>query len=272
MALATTPVINGLIRPVCKRSIAEKPVVIMENAHLPTCVYHKPCLSLLMDIYEKGTMSGEAYDSKVNKIAAMVMSKDDANSIFQTFCGVSFLDRYHERPAISCMMQDSDSKISIPSWRMDGLLRDKCFQLLTRMSMIENLSSLDAELICLLCGQCKTANPSSEFFDLLLEIGRSVWPYLKRPLWHNESFVDFVADIFETIGDQLEEMYPRNFGIAWKIICEILVSSKGEISCYSRLRLLAVVEHRHRKWILPSDAVEFYKQQYSGVSPIKTWY
>ena len=263
MALATTPMVNGVIRPACKRSIAQRPVVIMEEAHLPTYVYHKQCLSILMDIYEKGTTSGEAYENKIDKIAAMVKCEND--SIFQTFCGVSFLDRYHEISLISFFMRDLDSKISTPLWQMNEKLRTKCFQLLTRMSMIENLSSLDANLICLLCHQCKTADQSSEFFDLLLEIGRSVWPYLKRPLWHNEPFVDFVADIFETIGDRLENMYPRNFSVAWKIICEILVSSKEDMSCYSRLRLLAVVEHRHRKWSLLGDAAEFYRKQYVEV-------
>jgi hypothetical protein len=214
-----------------------------------------------MDIYEKSTtMSDEAYDNKIKKIAEMVTSANESNTIFQTFCGISFLDRYQDNVIIACAMQDLDKRISNSSWRMEEKLKDKCNQLLTRMGTIENLSSLDADFICLLCQLCKSSNQYTVLFDLLLEIGKSVWPYLKRPLWNREPFVDFVADIFETIGKRLEEMYSKKFCIAWKVIFENLVASKADMSYYSRLRLLAVIEHRHKKWTLPID-VEFYRER-----------
>ena len=261
MALATTPMVNGMIRPACKRRLEKPAVVVMEDTRPSTCSYHKQCLSVLMDIYEKSTtMSDEAYDSKMRKIAEMVTSANESNTIFQTFCGISFLDRYQDTAIIACAMQDLDKRISNSSWRMEEKLKDKCNQLLTRMGTIENLSSLDADFICLLCQLCKSSNQYTVLFDLLLEIGKSVWPYLKRPLWNREPFVDFVADIFETIGKRLEELYSKKFCIAWKVIFENLVASKADMSYYSRLRLLAVIEHRHKKWTLPID-VEFYREQ-----------
>ena len=267
MALATTPIINGMIRPTCKRRV-EKPavIVVMEDTRPSTCSYHKQCLSVLMDIYEKrSAMSRQSYDSQINKIAEMVNCESESNNIFQTFCGISFLDRYQEKGIFACALQDLDAKISTISWKMEWKLQNKCDQLVSRMGMINNLTLLDAEVICLLCRLCQTANQSSSLFKLLLEIGRSVFPYLKRPLWHSEPFVDFVADIFGTIGNQLEENFPKNFPIAWKVILKNLVSSKGEMSCYSRLRLLIVIEQRHRKCSLTGDVLEFYRKQYNEV-------
>lgn len=267
MALATTPVIP-MIRPACKRRV-EKPSVVMEDTRPATCSYHKHYLAILMNIFEKITsMPHETYDSNITKIAEMITCQDESDNIFKTFCGLSFLDRYQERPIIACAMQDLDKKISSISWQMTKKLQDKCSQLLTRMSMIENLSSQDADLILLLCRLCKSSDQSSPLFKLLLEIGRSVWPYIKRPLWHTEAFVDFVADIFETVGNRLEQLYPKNFGVAWKVICKNL-ATKIEMSDYSRLRLLAVFEHKHTNWRLPDDVREFYRKEYNEVSTLK---
>ena len=268
MALAmTSPFINGMIRSTSKRGI-DKPavIVVMEDTSPSTYSYHKQCLCVLIDITQKHKeMTDDVYDSKITKIAEMITSDGESNSILQTFCGVSFLDRCQSKAIIASALNEVDEKISNASWKLGVKIQDKCDDLLIRMSMIENLTSSDSELICLLCQLCKTANQNSGLLDLLLEIGRSIWPYLKRPLWHKEPFVDFVADIFETIGDKLEKLYPKNFCKAWKIILQNHVSSNGDMSCYSRLRLLNIIELKHRKWSLSGELLEFYEEQYDEV-------
>ena len=265
MALATVPIASGVIPPVSKRRL-EKPevIVVMEDNRPSTFSYHKQCLCELIDIYQKSkTMTNDVYDSKITKIVEMISCEDESSAIFQTFCGVSFLDRCQDKEIIANALKNIDEKISNISWKMECKLQNKCDHLLTRMGMIENLNSSDTELICLLCQLCKTTNQNSVLLDLLLEIGRSIWPYLKRPLWHNEPFVDFVADIFETIGGQLEMLYPKNFCIAWKVILTNFISSNGKMSCYSRLRLLTVIELKHRRWSFSESLQEFYREQYN---------
>ena len=267
MALATVHLANGVIRPVSKRRI-EKPevIVVMEDNRPSTCSYHKQCLCEVIDIYQKSkTLTNDLYGSKITKIVEMIGCEDESNAIFQTLCGVSFLDRCQDKKIIANALKDVDEKISNISWKMEIKLQTKCYDLLTRMGMIENLNSSDTELICLLCQLCKSTSPNSVLLDLLLEIGRSIWPYLKRPLWRNEPFVDFVADIFETIGDRLETLYPRNFCTAWKVILKNFISSNGEMSCYGRLRLLTVVELKHRRWSFSETLLEFYREQYNEV-------
>lgn len=270
MALTTTPInndVHGVIRPRRKRLINKPAVVVMDDTRPSTCSYHKHCLCILMDIYEKSsTMSKDTYHSKINQMAEIANSEiANSDQIFQTFCGMSFLDRYQDNVIITSAIQDLDKRISNSSWRVTQKLQDKCVKLITRMGTIENLSSFDADLISLLCLVCKSNDHCQIFYDFLLEIGRSIWPYLKRPLWHSEPFVDLVADVFETIGSKLEELYPKNFAVAWKVILTNLIMSKPVMSYYSRLRLLAVIEYKHSQWSLSSDVVEFYRNQYNEV-------
>ncbi|XP_028391863.1 uncharacterized protein LOC114516539 [Dendronephthya gigantea] len=263
MALATTPILNSMIRPACKRRLEKPAVVVIDDTRPSACTYHKKSLSILMDIAkDHATISNNADSGQIMKIADTITCGKESNDVFQTFCGLSFLDRYQNKATIACSMHDLDRHIRKHSWQMEDQLHSKCNQLLVRMGTIENLSSLDADLICLLCSSCKSHNQNTTLFDLLLEIGRSIWPYLKRPLWHSEPFVDFVADIFEAIGGKLEELYPKNFNAAWKEILKHLVFSQDKMSNYSRLRLLAVFEHRHRRWCLPADVTEFFREQY----------
>ena len=266
MALATAPLLNRIVRPACKQR-REKLVTVIETSAPGT--FHKNSMSVLLDIQEKyPTMSHEVYNYKIEKIADMVTCETDSCSIFQTFCQLSFLDRYQDKAIITSAMLDLDKKISRFSLQMAKHLKENSIELLKRLSMIENLTLLDANMVCLLCQLCKTSNQNISCVQSLLEIGRSVWPYLKRPLWHSDAFIDFFSDIFETIGYKLEEMYTNRFSIAWKIIHKNLVTSESNISHYGKLRLLGVVEYRCRNWSLPIEVVELYRKQYKEVSVV----
>ena len=157
--------------------------------------------------------------------------------------------------------------MSVPKWPMIDQLEQECFELLTRMCTIENLNSMDTDVICLICTLCRCDSDSNiSLGKLLLEVGRSVWPYINRPLWNSDHFVDFISDILEAVGNHLERLFPKSFKVAWNVINKNLLGINNvDMSRYGRLRLLSVIEHKRRGWSLPAEIVEFYKSEYKGV-------
>lgn len=263
MALVTRPVMS-LARPITGTAV-EKSSVIFEEKTVTAYSYHKPLLAMLIDISEKGDLAGESYSDRIEKMAKLVTSEKESRMFFQTLCAMSFLDRYQKRPVVVDVFDELDRKISNPQLTMFKQLEKKCFQLLTRMGTIENLRSLDTDLVCLLCTHSYRNLENTSLNNLLLEIGRSVWPYVNRPLWESEPFVDFISDILEVVGGRLECLYPKNFKIAWNVIRQSIIGVNTTLSNYSTLRLLSVIEHHQNMWSLPEKTKEYYKEQYKQV-------
>ncbi|XP_046842618.1 uncharacterized protein LOC124436693 isoform X2 [Xenia sp. Carnegie-2017] len=222
-----------------------------------------------MDIYEKESMPKETYESKIAKIAELVSTHEDAESVLKTFSHLSVLDRYRHgnREVMFSVMRDVDGKIKKSSLHLEKRFRQACVDLLERISTIENLNRLDADLVCFLCKSCKVDSLKS----LLGEIGRSVWPYVKRPLWTSEVFVDIVVDIFETIGKQLSELHPTNFMMAWDVIRRNFILSSSKLSSYSKLRLLSLIEFYRSGWRRSKEQTRWYRTQYDNefIDPMK---
>ena len=236
----------------------------MEEKCHASCIYNKQCFSIVMDLYENGEIGSQSYLQKVKKIGLLVNSMEESRKIFRTFCLLSFLDRYCNSPMIVQIFIDVND--CLHNWPMLDQLKQECLQLLTRMTTIENLNSHDTEMMCLLCCLCTYGNTSLS--PLLFEVARSVWPYINRPLWTSEHFVDFICDILQVVGKQLKELHPKNFHTAWMVIYRTFIASN--VSDYSRLRLLTIIEHGQRNWNIPSEITELYKEEYKTVSVIPT--
>lgn len=269
MAVATKSFVESMIRPACKRRLQRKPsVVVVDDTRLPLNTFHKESMFLLMDIYEKESMPKETYESKIAKMAELVSTHEDTESMLKTFSHLSVLDRYRHgnREVMFSVMRDVDGKIKKSSLHLEKRFRQACVDLLERISTIENLDRLDADLVCFLCKSCKVDSLKS----LLGEIGRSVWPYVKRPLWTSEVFVDMVVDIFETIGKQLSELHPTNFMMAWDVIRRNFILSSSKLSSYSKLRLLSLIEFYRSGWRRSMEQTRWYRTQYDNEVMIKS--
>lgn len=261
MALVTRPVLS--LPHAARQKIAQKTTVIVEEKCLNAHMYNKEFSAVLLDIHEKGGTISVNHCGKIEKVSNSITSEKESKTVLRTLCALSFLDRYQDTPIINNVFCKLNGLIMKPQWTMFHQLEEECSELLTRMGTIENLRSLDTDLICLLCTLCrwKSANPT--ITDLLFEVGRSVWPYMNRSLWDSEPFVDFVCDILEVVGSRLEQAHPKNFKTAWKVIHKNVIGVST--TAYSRLRLLSVVEHKNRMWSLPEEVRGFYNQLYKEV-------
>lgn len=263
MALVTRPV-NPLPHAARKKS-AHKTTVIVEEKCLDNQIYNKEFSAILLDIHEKGGTISVNHCGKIEKVSNSITDEKESKTIFRTLCVLSFLDRYQDKPVINNVFCKLNDLISKPQWTMFHQLEKECSELLTRMGTIENLRSLDTDLICLLCTLCRLNSANPTITNLLFEVGRSVWPYVNRSLWDSEPFVDFVCDVLEVVGSRLEQLHPKNFKTAWKVIEKNLIGLHVSTTAYSRLRLLSVMEHKNQMWNLPEEVKGFYNQLYKEV-------
>ena len=196
---------------------------------------------------------------------------DNVNGIFNVFCSCSWIDRYQD-PIISQLFYElvSTQHDSSNGTLLLAELETACEELLKVLTHLGTPNTLQFNVVSLLYSLSQlSALPSSHqeaVQSYLEEIARALWPYSKPSapnLWANEAFCDAQCDILKACGKFLEEKCPVNTERTFQMINGKLIS--GDISKYSRFRLLEIRELRSSGWKFSGATVNYYNTAYLKV-------
>lgn len=196
---------------------------------------------------------------------------DNVNGIFNVFCSCSWIDRYQD-PIISQLFYElvSTQHDNSNGTLLLAELETACEELLKVLTHLGTPNTLQFNVVSLLYSLSRlSALPSSHqeaVQSYLEEIARALWPYSKSSapnLWANEAFCDAQCDILKACGKFLEEKCPVNTERTFQMINGKLIS--GDISKYSRFRLLEIRELRSSGWKFSGATVNYYNTAYLKV-------
>lgn len=216
--------------------------------------------------------NGDRNSQELMKTCQSLLSDcDSVNGVFNVLCSCSWVDRYHD-PVVSKLFYELVSSHAVSNGTLLlAELETACEELLKVLTHLGTPNTLQFNVVSLLYNLSRLSSlPSSHreaVQSYLEEIARALWPYSKPSapnLWANEAFCDAQCDILKACGKFLEEKCPVNTERTFQMISGKLVS--GDISKYSRLRLLEIRELRSSGWKVSAATVDYYKESYLKVS------
>lgn len=215
--------------------------------------------------------NGDGNSQEVMKTCQSLLSDcDSVNGIFNVFCSCSWVDRYQD-PVISQLFYELVSSHATSNGTLLLTeLETACEELLKVFTHLGTPNTLQFNVVSLLYNLSRLRSlPSSHreaVQSYLEEIARALWPYSKPSapnLWANEAFCDAQCDILKACGKFLEEKCPVNTERTFQMIIGKLVS--GDVSKYSRFRLLEIRELRSSGWKVSAATLNYYKESYLKV-------
>ena len=269
MALAsetrsTTDFQRGLLRR--SSSTPSSPVV----EAVDFCRSKPRLVELERQLYSLANDSGNSHEA-IRTCQSLLHNCDNINGIFNVFCSCSWVDRYRD-PIISKLFYElvSAQHDSNSGTLLLAELETACEELLKVLTHLGTPNTLQLNVISLLYSLSRlSALPLSHqeaVQSYLEEISRALWPYSKPSapnLWANDAFCDAQCDILKACGKFLEEKCPVNTERTFQMITGKVIS--GDISKYSRFRLLEIQELRSSGWKCSEATANYYKEAYLKV-------
>ena len=266
MALASqtrrvSDVHKGLLRRPLQNSTSSPVVEVVDFCR------NKPKLvELEKQLYSVANSSGNSQD--VMKTCQTLLDDcENINEIFNVFCSCSWVDRYQD-PIVAQLFYELINVQNGTSLLAE--LEVACEELLKVLTHLGTPNTLQFNVVSLLYNLSRlTGLPSSHqeaVQSYLEEIARALWPYSKTlapNLWASEAFCDAQCDILKACGKFLEEKCPVNTERTFQMISGKLIS--GDISKYSRFRLLEIQELRSSGWEVSGATLNYYKGAYLKV-------
>ena len=210
---------------------------------------------------------GENSEEVMRTCQTLLGDAENTSETFNVFCSCCKVDRYKE-PTIAQLFYDLVNVQNGSSLLTE--LEMACEELLKVLTHLGTPNTLQFNVVSLLHNLSRLTDiPSSHLEAVqsyLEEIARALWPYSKPlapDLWVSEAFCDAQCDILKACGKFLEEKCPVNTERTFQMISNKLIS--GEISKYSRFRLLEIQELRSSGWKVSEATKNYYKGAYLKV-------
>lgn len=259
---------RGLLRRPSQNSTSSLSSPVVEAVDF--CRSKPKLVELENQLYSLANGNGKSQEV-MKTCQSLLHDYDNINGIFNVFCSCSWVERYQE-PIMSQLFYEL---ISVQCDSSNGTfllaeLETACAELLKILTLLGTPNTLQFNVVSLLYNLSRLAGLPSlhqEAVQSYLEdIARALWPYSMASapnLWTSDAFCDAQCDILKACGKFLEEKCPVNTERTFHMMNGKLIS--GDVSKYSRFRLLEIRELRSSGWKVSETTLNYYKARYLKV-------